>query len=661
MKLLHLSATNFMPYRERLSIDFPRDDSRNIMIVLGDNMRGKTSLLNALRWGFYGSAIDRHSRSIPLNLIINKDAALVDDWRIDVTLKFEHGGDQFELRRTADRKRLIASPSKDADFQVDVHLQKNGNVVSGDQVDAEINLVAPEQISRFFLFDGELLQEYEELLIEGSEQGRKIKETIEQVLGVPALTKGRDELKTMLREAQKKQTQALAQIESMQGAAKESARLAEELETREADLGKLVDRLDQTRARREELEEELDAAATLLALGERLKSARSQIATNKEAIDTKTNERMEVIAKGWQDLVGSQLAAKRKVLRDRQGELLNQNKDHAVLTNRLKETRRLLETAACPTCEQSISDEKKDYFSTIAANLEDEVSRQTDATSELQKIHTTLGRIDGIRVTGAGDRIRQIDRDLRTATIAMQKAENEVAELEDKIESSDQAELSRKKRERDEKLREEGRLTDDISEVKGKIQKANENLAVLQARIDGSTAGRSDKAMQKVKLIASLHEVFSRSIEKLRDQLRASVQEKASAAFKEMTTQKAYRGLSINENYGLSIVDSSERNVALRSAGAEQVVALSLIDGLNRTGRSDGPVVMDTPFGRLDAQHRDNILQYLPKVTSQFILLVHSGEIRPETDLASVKDKIGVVYRIEEISESQSKIERAVL
>ena len=135
----------------------------------------------------------------------------------------------------------------------------------------------------------------------------------------------------------------------------------------------------------------------------------------------------------------------------------------------------------------------------------------------------------------------------------------------------------------------------------------------------------------------------------------------ANASFKQMTTQKAYRGLEINANYGLSIIDSMGAKVSLRSAGAEQVVALSLIDGLNRTGRAVGPVVMDTPFGRLDPKHRDNILAYFPTVTSQFVLLVHGGEIRRETDLAPIKARIGAVYSIEEISETQSSIERTFL
>ncbi|MDZ7872458.1 MAG: hypothetical protein U5N27_04350 [Rhizobium sp.] len=63
----------------------------------------------------------------------------------------------------------------------------------------------------------------------------------------------------------------------------------------------------------------------------------------------------------------------------------------------------------------------------------------------------------------------------------------------------------------------------------------------------------------------------------------------------------------------------------------------------------------------MDLKHRDNILSYLPDVTSQFVLLVHSGEIRPDTDLARIKPRIGAVYTIKEISSTRSTIERTTL
>lgn len=38
----------------------------------------------------------------------------------------------------------------------------------------ELGRIMPETVSRFFLFDGELLQQYEELLRNESEMGRQI-------------------------------------------------------------------------------------------------------------------------------------------------------------------------------------------------------------------------------------------------------------------------------------------------------------------------------------------------------------------------------------------------------------------------------------------------------------------------------------------------------
>ena len=79
MKLISLTMRNFMPYRGEQKVAFPSDPGRNVMIVCGDNMRGKTSLLNALRWGFYGIAKGRHLREIPLHLLLNTDARFAGD------------------------------------------------------------------------------------------------------------------------------------------------------------------------------------------------------------------------------------------------------------------------------------------------------------------------------------------------------------------------------------------------------------------------------------------------------------------------------------------------------------------------------------------------------------------------------------------------------
>ena len=650
-----------MPYRDTATVDFPTDDARNVMIVLGDNMRGKTSLLNALRWGFYGRAVGRHSRIIPLQNIVNKDAALSDDWRVEVFIRFQAGGHMYDLRRTANRRAHVTTPTRPEDFVVSTHLSRDGVVVSGNQVEAEINQFAPEKISRFFLFDGELLQEYEELLIEGSEQGRQIKEAIEQVLGVPALINGRTELGSILKSATKRQSQEMAHIQGLERQAEQTTLLTTRLETVERDLVNLQGRFTETRDRRSKLEDELEGAATVLALKASLDAARISLKTHSETRDKKRVERQALLALAWKDLLDAKLEVKRGILGNRQRQLTDALTRGVRLQSKIEDVRKLLATNECPTCEQVIGAERGGALGMTLGNLEVEAARFGDATAELQEVAAQLGNLSKIRGVNARERLVEIDRDARSAEVGAQRAENEIEQMQEKIGGHDTAELARKRVLLGETLKEEGRLTELIKTVRKDIDKTKEDLAVTRKATESMAPARARRSTLKVSVTADLEKVFSGSIERLRDRLRERVGALASESFKRMTTQKAYRGLEINSNYGLSIIDSAGRRVSLRSAGAEQVVALSLIDGLNRTGRAIGPVVMDTPFGRLDPKHRDNILSYLPTVTSQFVLLVHGGEIRPETDLASIKSRIGAVYAIEEISENQSRVQRAEL
>jgi len=86
------------------------------------------------------------------------------------------------------------------------------------------------------------------------------------------------------------------------------------------------------------------------------------------------------------------------------------------------------------------------------------------------------------------------------------------------------------------------------------------------------------------------------------------------------------------------------------------MVALALIDGLNRTARKIGPIVMDTPLGRLDPNHRKNLISYMPSMAEQVIMLVHEGEMSKTEILDSLKTRIGAMYEIDRVSSSQSRL-----
>jgi DNA sulfur modification protein DndD len=73
------------------------------------------------------------------------------------------------------------------------------------------------------------------------------------------------------------------------------------------------------------------------------------------------------------------------------------------------------------------------------------------------------------------------------------------------------------------------------------------------------------------------------------------------------------------------------------SAGERQLLAVSMLAGLARASGRLLPVVIDTPLGRLDRDHRKRLIQrYLPQASHQVIVLSTDTEITPE-----VIDRLG--------------------
>lgn len=657
MKILSVLMTNFMPYKGESRIDFPTDEQRNVMVIFGDNMRGKTSFLNALRWGFYGRAYGRHLREIPLNDLLNKDAASVGDFCMDVRIRFEADGHSYSLHRRADRREHVAIPTRPEDFLVQVSLQKDDIVIPGYLVETEINRYVPEQVSRFFLFDGELLQEYETLLMEGNEQGKHIKEAIEQVLGVPMLIRGRMEAETILRSSQRQQSKEMAQIKSLSSLAERQLAFQEKQGAQERSIETLKEQQREIRTQREGLDDELEKVEEVYRAqteSKTLKKRQDEIVKRLEQI---AGERIDLARKAWIDLVQPKLRVRQRLLRDEQDRIYENMDKHGQLGSKIESLKKLLNHQPCPTCGQFPLVESRPAKLAELAQCEEELLGLSKGHMELANISTEMREIEKLLRPGVGQKIMYLQVEERKLSVELTTIDNDIEKIDDKIRGYDTEEIASKRRHRDSLIRQEGGLDTEIGKAEDNLRKTRSELEILSKQISNQPAARERRSTAKVELCQGLVKVFTESIERLRDSLRSKVEDRATSAFKHLTTQDKYRGLEINENYGLTIIDENGEKVGVRSAGAEQVVALSLIDGLARTGRSTGPVVMDTPFGRLDLKHRENILRYLPETTSQLVLLVHDGEVRKETDLAPVAARIGKEYVIREVSTRQSKIE----
>jgi DNA sulfur modification protein DndD len=395
-----------------------------------------------------------------------------------------------------------------------------------------------------------------------------------------------------------------------------------------------------------------DAVQKAKASLDALKAQHTELSRREEQLRA---DLLMVLKDAWKDVLQPRLEVRIRELsslRDRY-----QNRIEAVggIKVRIAQLRTLIVTSSCEVCGQPIPENRRAEAGAQLGTLEGELASVVADHRSLSSANEELTRLSRLRSTGAAARIRSIERDRSRVAVELTSTESKAAAIAEQVRGHDTAEIARIRALRDSRQQALGRVRVQIREQQARldvlIAKQNELAKVMSK----NTAARAQRSNREVELYGALEKTFSQGIDVLRNRLRSRVAELASAAFARLTTEKTYRELRINENYGLSIIDRNGRPVSIRSAGAEQVVALSLIDGLNRTARKTGPIIMDTPLGRLDPKHRASVLAAVPQMAEQIVLLVHEGEIDRDSGLEPLANHIGAAFEIERVSSSQSR------
>jgi DNA sulfur modification protein DndD len=74
MKIKSITLENFGPYYGSQHIDLSTDSVSPVVLIYGENMRGKTSLLRAIRWALYGKVLSHEGEELDSRGFANYDA-----------------------------------------------------------------------------------------------------------------------------------------------------------------------------------------------------------------------------------------------------------------------------------------------------------------------------------------------------------------------------------------------------------------------------------------------------------------------------------------------------------------------------------------------------------------------------------------------------------
>lgn len=652
MKISRIRLTNFRCYRGRQDwLDLSTTPSANLVIIFGENMKGKTSLLQSIRWGLYGSARDRQGREIPLvdpetkEQLLSRDAESEGDYSLAVEIEFRHENETHMLRRSVSAAR---KPTEDGDFAVSRELKVGTRVLSEGSIDPYIQNMLSEDVSRFFLFDAEMLEEYEDLLKNPEKESLAVKGAIEKVVGLPALQVF-SSFRNEAAESEQQQNAYLRKKAKHDNLLEELARLENAVRGKTSDVAELESEHARLQQQVNDAELAVRKNADIDAKIREKNVLEGQIETEANRLRDAQRAIAAVLQTTWWLPVVPQIQRRIDNLRADRSQAISAIQSLNWL-EKLEESR---VARACALCGTGLDH-------SALKRVQDEATRVKleNYGVNLASLFDALKRAEVYEKYNSGDALAQV----RVREETCIEAEIAIAELETRIREITAGMGERAYGDYTTKYERWQRLGAQLTGLESRIKDQRADLKILIEERDRKQ-GQANKSPDadptlayKTSVYRFMADIFECGVETFRDSLRDAIGADASDIFRRLTTEPAYQGLAIDENYGLALLDSQGRPVPGRSAGAEQIVALSLIGGLNRAAVREGPVVMDSNFARLDQGHRANVLRFLPYLGSQVIVLVHSGEIGKDEDLGEAGKHVARRYEVVPVSETISRI-----
>lgn len=624
MMITNLTLENFRVFQGVHEIDLePKESSsgsKPIILIGGLNGAGKTSILTAIRLALYG-------RNAFEGLHQNQDY-------IEKLESFVHNGSNTYEQPGFAAVTLTFTYNKNGEksiFKVDrtwnrgekdrLTLFQNGailNELNYDQCQGFLNELIPHGIADLFFFDGEKIASLAE-----DESGRVLQTAVRRLLGLDLISKLRNDLAIFL----KRQSAAMSGVEhqnKLKELEQEALRHGQNAENFRyaADLEKI----------------------SLEILLNDIKKQEALLATQGGAFaSSKASEQARV-----DELIKAKANAEKAIRHELEGSL-----PFALAPKALRALLQQLEAESDTKKRSIFSSEFHAFMDTL--NKSPELNSLASKTSLMAVIEKELKKYvetssnDQITLDISERELGIIENAINSdAVISYARFDKARSDLEQSERELEQASSNIERAPDDEQLLEAIQHIRDLdrkyqtvlSQYKSLLEKARKALLdqldcakKLQKLHDkGRSEHSSNEATENAERTLALLDEYG--VELTRARVKKLEKMFAEAYLRLARKDDLRITARINPStFDVELVDDNGLVINRRSlsAGEQQIYAIAILDALAKTSGRELPVIIDTPLGRLDSRHRENLIgNYFPSASHQVVLLSTDTEINEQ-------------------------------
>lgn len=631
MILEQIRLTDFRCFYGNSTIHLSTDPEKNVTIIYAENGVGKTTLLNALLWCFYGETTARFEKRED---ILNYDAQKEGRTVASVEVVFEHNDTRYIAKRFA---RASNDRREGRDFVVQ-RLDK-GSQLPVDPPDVFINTVIPRDMASHFLFDGE----HAEVFL-GENNRHSIRSAVRDILGCTLVETAIDDLTAVSNHFRKQipSTKATTKIEQL---SQRIDALASQEETAKKEIGEL----EKQRALTEEQIADIDEKLRNSSAAKELARSRDRLNEQLRRAQRRQKEHGDEVYK-WLGENGRFIVSKR--ITEETFDFL-QDKQHRGRIPSPYNEEFVRDILAAETCICGAHLEPGSAATKQVATLLEKAANQV-MRDRVSKVRARLSSLKAERAR-APNRLTTAKQRLAEANDDFASAEAQLAEIHDKLKDVKLEDIAQREQRREELRKDLSRIDQQIGAMRINVQNAERERSAIDREINELATQDKQTAIyaKRRSLCETIKGILETQLVEEEAQARKVLRSRIRKIL-EATTKKVLN-LRMTDDYVISLVNSDGTTLP-KSSGENQLLGLAFTAALVefaklRENAEDykllpgtiAPLVLDSPFGQLDEAYRATTAEFIPKMAQQVVLLVSRTQGSEEV-LGSLQDHLGAEY-----------------